>query len=65
MGRGGFGAGSTPLAGVPLILLGESYNDIRALADLFAVVKIPNNLSGAVAGERFRYLSSNLVGPRI
>ena len=33
--------------------------------DLFAVVKIPNKLSGAIAGERLLYLSSNLVGPRI
>ena len=46
------------------ILLGESYNGICALADLFAVVKIPNKLSGTVAGERLLYLSSYLVGPR-
>ena len=45
--------------------MGESYNGIRVLADLFAFVRIPNKLSGAVAGERLRYLSSNLVGPRI
>ena len=45
--------------------MGESYNGIHALLDLFAVVKIPNRLSGAVAGERLLYLSSNLVGPRI
>ena len=31
--------------------MGESYNGIRTLADLFAVVKIPNKLSGAVAGD--------------
>ena len=45
--------------------MGESYNGICALADLFAIIKIPNKLSGAVAGERLLYLSSNLVGPRI
>ena len=45
--------------------MGESYNGICALADLFAVVKIPNKLSGTVAGEWLLYLSSNLVGPRI
>jgi hypothetical protein len=33
----------------PGILLGESYNDIYALADLFVIVKIPNKLSSAVA----------------
>jgi hypothetical protein len=27
----------------PEILLGESYNGIYALADLFVIVKIPNN----------------------
>jgi hypothetical protein len=26
--------------------MGESYNGIRALADLFAVIKIPNNVEG-------------------
>jgi hypothetical protein len=45
--------------------MGESYNGIRALVDLFAVVKIPNKLSGAVAREWLLYLSSYLVGPRI
>ena len=45
--------------------MGESYNGIRTLADLFAVVKIPNKLSGAVVGEQLLYLSSNQVGPRI
>ena len=29
----------------------KSYNSIRMLADLFAVVKIPNKLSGTVAGD--------------
>jgi hypothetical protein len=36
----------------PEILLGESYNGICMLADLFVIVKIPNKLSGTVAGER-------------
>ena len=45
--------------------MGESYDGIRALADLFRIVKIPNKLSGTVAGEWLLYLSSNLVGPRI
>jgi len=31
--------------------MGESYNGIRTLADLFAVVKIPNKLYGAIAGD--------------
>ena len=43
--------------------MGESYNGICALADLFAIIKIPNKLSGAVAGERLLYLSLNIVGP--
>jgi hypothetical protein len=30
------------------ILSGESYDGIRALADLFAVVKIPTSISGDV-----------------
>ena len=43
--------------------MGESYNGIHALTDLFADVKIPNKVSGVVAGERLLYLSLNLVGP--
>jgi hypothetical protein len=35
----------------PGILLGESYNGICTLADLFVIVKIPNKLSSGVAGE--------------
>jgi len=35
--------------------MGESYDGIRALADLFRIVKIPNKLSGAVAGERLLF----------
>ena len=41
--------------------MGESYDGIRALADLIRIVKIPNKLSGAVVGERLLYLSSCLV----
>jgi hypothetical protein len=33
------------------ISLGESYNGIRALMDLFVCVKYTNKLSGAVAGK--------------
>ena len=40
--------------------MGESYNGIHALADLFADV---NKVSGVVAGERLLYLSLNLFGP--
>ena len=43
--------------------MGESYNGIHVLTDLFADVKIPNKVSGVVAGERLLYLSLNLVGP--
>jgi hypothetical protein len=39
----------------PRILLGESYNGIYMLADLFMIVKILNKLSGAVAGEWWLY----------
>ena len=41
--------------------MGESYNGIHTLADLFRIVKIPNKLFGAIARERLLYLSSCLV----
>ena len=37
---------------IPLNTQGESYDGIRALADLIRIVKIPNKLSGAIAGEQ-------------
>jgi hypothetical protein len=33
------------------ILSGEIYDGIRALADLFAVVKVPTSISGDVARD--------------
>ena len=39
----------------------ESYNGIRALADLSVCVKYTNKLSGAIAGETVVELTSNLA----
>ena len=46
------------ILGIPL---GESYNDIRALADLSLCVKYINKLSSVVAGETITELTSNLA----
>ena len=43
------------------ILPGESYSDIRALADLSVCVKYTNKLSGTVAGETVAKLTSSLA----
>ena len=39
----------------------ESYNGIRALADLSVCIKYTNKLSGAVAGETVAELTSSLA----
>ena len=43
------------------ILLGESYNGIRAVANLSVCVKYTNKLSGAVAGETVAELTMTLA----
>ena len=43
------------------ILPGESYNDIRALADLYVCVKNTNKLSDAVAGKTVTELTTSLT----
>jgi hypothetical protein len=43
------------------ILLGESYNGICVLADLFVCVKYTNKLSGTVAGATVAELTLNLA----
>jgi hypothetical protein len=45
--------------------LDKSYNGICILADLFVIAKIPNKLSGVVAGGTVAIFSSDLVRPRI
>ena len=43
------------------ILPGESYSNIRVLADLSMCIKYTNKLSGAVAGETVAELTSSLA----
>ena len=44
------------------ILSGESYSDIRALADLYLCALInTNKLSGTIAGETVAELTTNLA----
>ena len=43
------------------ILPGESYNSIRALADLSVCVKYTNKLSGAVARKMVAELTTSLA----
>ena len=43
------------------ILLAESYNGIRALANLSVCLKYTNKLSSAIAGETVAELTSSLA----
>ena len=42
------------------ILLGENYNGIRALVDLYVCIKYTNKLSSAVARETIAELTTSL-----